>query len=188
MDFTYEIKTPEEILNLLMQRNLIIDEQEENVIYFFKFHSYFQFMLYMKDFWDKNHNFNWKITFSEIKDYYLFDKDLRELLFRYIWEIENTFKNIFCFYWCKYLWNTFWIEKENFNENFNDEKIELIKLSIDKKRKGKSLEKEHKKIVNKDEIKKYIEKYINPKYPPFWNMLEIFTFGEISKLYEFLKI
>lgn len=38
--------------------------------------------------------------------------------------------------------------------------------------------------VKSDFIKKYMAKYTDPIYPPFWNMLEILTFGQISLMYK----
>jgi len=37
-----------------------------------------------------------------------------------------------------------------------------------------------------EHVQKYIDKHQDPKNPPFWNMIEVFTFGQVVKMYRYL--
>ena len=45
----------------------------------------------------------------------------------------------------------------------------------------------HLKISKHENIQKYIDKGYSPKFPPFRNMIEVFTFGQIVKMYKYLS-
>lgn len=46
------------------------------------------------------------------------------------------------------------------------------------------LEQVENKRSSHDPITFYVKKYTNPKFPPFWNMLEVFSFGQISTIFQ----
>lgn len=174
--FNYSIKTPEQLYENLVNKWLEIDISKEEVIHFLKHHSYFQFMLYFKKYRNNEHKFNDWIKFSLLRDTYFFDQKFRLILLFYISEIENSFKNNFCQIICNKLWNTWRTEKKHFKViKIFDEVIQSILNDIDKNN------------VKSEFIKKYVEKYNNPKYPPFWNMLEVLTFWQISIIYKSIE-
>lgn len=173
MRFEFSIKTAEELYNQLIEKWLDMDISKEKIIHFLTHHSYFQFMLYFKRYWNTDHKFSSDTKFSIIRDTYIFDQKLRLNLLYYISEIENSFKNSFCQTMCQDKWNIRWTDKNNFKDTrvFDDILSPIIQSIKDKSPKS-------------DFIKKYMIKYTDPIYPPFWNMLEILSFGQISLMYK----
>lgn len=173
MRFNFTIKTAEELYHQLMEKWLVMDRPPEKVIHFLTHHSYFQFMLYFKKHRNSDHRFLEWTKFSTIRNTYIFDQKLRLALLYYISEIENSFKNIFCQEMCQKKWNIRWTERINFKDvRAFDDILQPIIESIDNN------------TSKSDYIKKYTTKYQDPKYPPFWNMLELLSFGQISLIYK----
>lgn len=186
--FTYPILTAEQQYDNLVSKWLIMDDNKDKIISFLTHHSYFKIMLYFRPYWtvdvDGNRKFNEWISWSRILVDYNFDHELRVLLFSYTIYIENSFKNTFCQYTCQKLWNTRWENKDNFNDPkalaegkppqvFVESILDILKDII-----AWSSKHEH--------IQKYIDKQYEPKNPPFRNMIEVFTFGQIVKMYRYL--
>jgi len=163
-------------LENLKSKWLSIDLDEGFILHFLEHHSYFHFMQYFFPFWERK---DWKmqfkswVNFSAIYESYIFDYELRILLFSQIILIENSFKNIFCQESCILYGNTWWTG----SIYYKDEKVyaNIVLPYIQDIHNGNS---------KHDAIDLYTKKYTDPKYPPFWNMLEVFTFWHVTKIYK----
>lgn len=178
--FNFPILTGKQQYEKLKEKWLILNLPESDMIHFFDHHSYFQLVMYFQYYWKANEKwekiFREGITISKILDDYNFDHELRILLFSQIIHIENSFKNILCQTTCQAMGNLWWVEEVNFRDTrVYNESIKPIMEEIDKWDYRRS-----------EFIEKYFDKYTEPKYPPFWNMLEVFTFGQIVKIYKSL--
>ena len=83
-------KTPisfEEQLNVLEQRKLVVENKEE-AIHFLQAISYYRLSAYFLPYQKVKDNFNEQVTFRQIIDTYLFDKELRLLVFDCVEQIE----------------------------------------------------------------------------------------------------
>lgn len=179
--FNFPILTGKQQYEKLKEKGLILDLPEADVIHFFDHHSYFQLVMYFQYYWKANEKwekiFREGVTISKILDDYYFDHDLRILLFSQIIHIENSFKNILCQTTCQTMGTLWWTDETNFRDTrVYGESIKPLLDMIDIWDYSKS-----------EFIEKYFDKYDDPKYPPFWNMLEVFTFGQIVKMYKSLN-
>jgi abortive infection bacteriophage resistance protein len=178
--FNFPILNGKQLYQKLKEKWLILDVPEADVIHFFDHHSYFQLVMYFQYYWKANEQwekvFRDGITISKILDDYNFDHELRILLFSQVIHIENSFKNIFCQATCQAIWTTWWTDTNHFiDAKVYEDNIKPVIAEIDKWEYKRS-----------EFIKRYFDKYDDPKYPPFWNMIEVFTFGQIAKMYKFL--
>lgn len=182
MKFEYSILTPAEQVNSLENKWLAIDIPKEDAIHFLTHHNYFQLMMYFRKYrdWDKetkNHIFNKWTKISAIIADYTFDYELKHILFRYMTHIENSFKNNFCQIMCQKHWNVWWADHTFFKtKRLKDCFYDLLQPHV-----NDIWAKKHWKT------KHYRIKYTEPKVPPFWNMIEILSFGQTSKVFNSLE-
>ena len=131
-----------------------------------------------------NRTFNEWTNRSRIIQDFDFDHNLRVLLFSYTIYIENSFKNIFCQHTCQKLWNTRWEDKNNFDDPEALAEGSAPKVFVE------SILPILTGILSGfskyEHVQKYIDKHQDPKNPPFWNMIEVFTFGQVVKMYRYL--
>lgn len=138
--FDYPIEMPEELIKKLKDMNVIYKDGEEDYIKNFLTHnSYFRVISDMNIYMKRNNEgkriFPQEVQFVNIASMYIMSIYARAILFRHIWYIENSFKNIFCFEACKTLWNTRWTERKNYNDDFDFNEIEKQKNLIQEMRK-----------------------------------------------------
>ena len=118
-------------------------------------------------------------TFEELYSLFLFDRKLRNLLFKNILIIENNLKSIISYQLSK---KYGYREKEYLDpRNFDD--------SRDKKRQVKDLiSKMKRQIKNNAPVhsatKHYLENY---GYIPLWVLVKVLSFGVVSELFDILK-
>lgn len=178
-NFNYPILTPEQQYDNLVSKWLIMDQDKADVVSFLTHHSYFRMMLYFRPYWaadsEGNRQFHEWTTRTRILQDYNFDHEFRILLFSYIIYIENSFKNTFCQLTCQRLGTT---RRENAS-NFNDYQlfVESIQPILSEILLWSS---------RHEHVQKYIDKHDDPKNPPFRNMIEVFTLGQVVKMYKYL--
>jgi len=178
--FNYQIITPDEQYKLLIERWLIDDIWKDKIVLFLKHHSYFQIMLYFLKFQDKDKLFLPNTLRSDIQSMYEFDHNLRVMVFSFICEIEHSFKNNFCQVTCQKRGNIRWVDPIKYRRSgCFDKHIKPFLNQIDEN-------KTTPEKIPHDIIRKYMQKYMDPLYPPLWNMLEVLTFGSISTIYKSL--
>lgn len=167
----------EQQIALLKKRGLIIDDVVP-AEHFLQTIGYYRLMAYFKSFLvdrtDSEKGFKSNISFSNILQLYIFDRELRLLVVDALERIEvalraaisNTMSIKYGTHW--YQEPTLFINHDR-HASFLIEAFEYLKRS------------------NEDFIEKYYATYDNPPHPPSWMLMECLSFGTISKIYHNLK-
>ena len=140
--------------------------------------SYYRFRAYTYPFQDNSvdgdHLFvKDGICFEDIRELYLFDRDLRSLLFNVIARIEVSIRTRITQIYSERSRDGHWfLNTDLYRCNF--EKI-TDDIASDVNR------------SNEEFIKHYYDKYGIPELPPSWMSLEVVSFGTLSRLYQSLK-
>lgn len=174
----------------LEKRGLIIDDENLAGDYLSNI-SYYRLRAYTYPFQNNtdsnaDHCFLRKdIHFKDIIDLYCFDRRLRSLIFNAIEKIEVALRTKIVQIYSESTGNSHWYEDESLFKddsylNQDNERIFLYNILID------DIEHEIDRS-NEDFIKHYKSKYSDPDTPPAWMVLEVISFGTLSRLYELLK-
>lgn len=175
MKYTKKPETPEQHCAILIERGLLIAEQERAIKYL-KTVGYFRLTGYMFHLQSKDgkHTFVGGTKFEEVTKLYQFDKKLRGIISEYLERIEiclrakvtDKYSISYGFFW----YNDFNLfeDKEIFDtinkeiqETFNDPKEQFLK--------------------------KFKFKYTSENIPPSNMALEILSLGKLARLYKALK-
>ena len=164
-----------EQLTLLQDRGLVIEDiatakQQLCNISYFRIASYLRYM--EADY--QQHLYKFGSTFEQAINLYLFDKELRQLIFKAIQDIEISFRTkIIQVFSMKY--GAFWFMDSSLFKNY-----EFYNGCLDniKKEVARS---------NEDFVKEHFVKYTFPTLPPVWKTLEVVSFGTLSKLFCLFK-
>ncbi len=161
-------KTINEQIELLKSRGLIITN-ETLAREFLLRNNYYRISGYSLTL-RKNDRFSSSSTFQNIVDIYNFDRELRNLILRYLEIIEVNFKSIYAYEFSKVHGAT-----GHFDENLFTNK------------------KKHKEIIEKAELQKtrrlpheaYLKHFVNDLHEaiPIWAYIDLFTISDISFLY-----
>lgn len=175
MKYTKPPKTPEEHCGILMERGLIIHDQERAKKYL-KTVGYFRLTGYMFHLQSKDgkHEFKKDTTFEDIIRLYHFDKKLRTIISEYLERIEiclrakltDKYSIQFGFFWYS---NFDHFEDRGIFDTINEEIIESF--------------------ANQKEpyLKQFSNKYIEERIPPSNMALETLSLGKLARLYKALK-
>ena len=120
------------------------------------------------------HHYKSGSTFEKAINLYLFDKELRHLIFKAIQDIEISLRTkMIQVFSMEY--GAFWFMDSSLfkNEDFYDGCLDNIYKEVSRS--------------NEDFIKKHSEKYTSPSLPPVWMTLEVVSFGTLSKLFCLFK-
>ena len=165
----------DEQLALLQNRGLIIEDvvkakQQLRNICYFRIASYLRYM--END--SLNHLYKSGSTFEQAINLYLFDKELRQLIFKAIQDIEISLRTkMIQMFSMEH--GAFWFMDSSLfkNAQFYEDCLENIKKEVSRS--------------NEDFIKEHSEKYSFPALPPVWKTLEVVSFGTLSKLFCLFK-
>lgn len=139
--------------------------------------SYYRLRAYMMPFQSPNdpeHNFREGTTFDKVLDLYVFDRELRLLVFDAIERIEVALRTQIIHQFA-IIYGSHWFEEPSiYRSNYHYSK-NLGKLDDEISR------------SNEVFIKHYNGKYTNPHRPPAWMSLEVTTMGLLSKIFQNLK-
>jgi abortive infection bacteriophage resistance protein len=132
--------------------------------------SYFRFAAYLRIFEQPNRTFHAGSTFEQVATLYTFDVELRRLLFAAIQRIEIALRSR-VIHQFSLAHGPFW---------FLD-----ASLAIDKPKFAKNLDMLQRELERSKEefIKEHTAKYGTTNFPPAWKMLELVSFGCLTKLY-----
>lgn len=163
-------------IELLKKRGLKFDN-EANASHYLSNISYYRLRAYTYPFQDNlnsNHLFIKQISFNDIINLYVFDRQLRLLLFNAIEKIEIALRTQIIYQY-SINYGGFWhLNSTLFNncEYFAEQKAAL-----------------QKEINRSNEIfiKHYKNTYTNPIDPPSWMSLEVSSMGLLSKIFANLK-
>lgn len=139
--------------------------------------SYYRLRAYTYPFQDNtlpNHPFVKRITFEEIIELYVFDRQLRLLVFNALEKIEIALRTKIIYH---------------FAMNHGSHWHEQMNLYRDSNRFIRDINKLYEEIDRSTEtfIKHYKATYTQPANPPAWMSLEVTSMGLLSKLFENLK-
>lgn len=123
----------------------------------------------------KTDRFESKTTFDEILDVYLFDRELRILVFDAIEKIEIAFRTQMI-YQPSIGGGAFWFEDDsNFNDrNWMNEHLEQLDKEIDRS--------------SEVFIDHFFKKYDEEKTPLAWMAFEVLSLGLLSKFYQNMRV
>ena len=160
-----------EQIKILKNRGLLFDN-ELSAVECLKIISYFRLANYWKPMESdkKKHVFKPNSKFENIVILYNFDKELRNLIFSAIQNIEIALRTkIIQIVSSNY--GAFWFAEESLFSNINIFSKCLANIEEELKR------------SKEDFLIEHFAKYDNPPYPPAWKTLEVSSFGTLSKLY-----
>ena len=169
MEYTKPALSIIDQIAILQQRGLVITdvaiaEQFLNNV------SYFRFVAYLRIFEQPDHTFRYDTTIEQVAALYSFDVELRKLLFGAVQKIEIALRSR-VIHQFSLAHGSFWfldaslaIDKLKFAENLATLKRELER-------------------TKEEFIKEHTVNYGNANFPPAWKMLELVSFGCLTKLY-----
>ena len=171
MEYTKEPITLAEQINILKQRGLIFENENEalsvlNHISYFRLASYWRVM-------EENsriHRFRSDSRFSSVLTLYNFDCELRSLVFNALQHIEIASRTKINQHFAM-TYGSFWFMDSTLaaNEYRYNKNLESLRTELGRCR---------------DEfILEHFRKYDSPEFPPSWKTLEVASFGTLSKLY-----
>lgn len=182
--FEKESLAVEEQLNLLISRNLVVNDFD-SAIKILKRVGYYHLSSYMRLFQNgTNHLFNDNVEFYDLINLYNFDKELRHITFKAIEKIEVAYRVAISNIMCKKYGSHWFTDKQTFKTqidpktNTEIDYVEACKSIISKEIKKKDDEYAETFIAN------YYKKYDEPELPPFWMVVETFTIGSLNKLFQ----
>lgn len=167
------LKIPEQIENLKSLGLKI--ENEEYAVKVLNDISYFRLIkAYSLTLKERNDNYNGSTTFEEIVELYLFNANLRQLIFTKIEQIEVNLRcRIANHFSCQY-GVIGYQDKTNFRQPERHEDF-LADINTELKRNSKA------------PFVKNFQKNYEGGYIPFYALIELFSFGTLSKFYKNMK-
>ncbi|MBS3999166.1 MAG: Abi family protein [Desulfobulbaceae bacterium] len=175
IEFQKAPKSKEEQLEILKNRGMVV-KNEERALFLLEHISYYR----LSGYWFENY-IDWETkmfrngtSFEDSFDKYCFDKEFRKLVLSELEKIEVSIRaSIINTLSIKYS-SPFWFQNVN--------------LFKDVTKHTKLLEQLDKDFFRSDElfVQSFKKKYIE-KLPPSWIILEITSFGTLSKIFENLK-
>lgn len=174
-----------EQIQLLKNRGLIIADISKAERYLSQI-SYYRLSAYFVPFQKTKDLFNVGTSFDNILDLYLFDRELRLLVFDAIERIEIAIRTQLIYTLSHKYNDSHWqdnalIFKPKFTNPQNGYSIDIytdIQHVI-----NKNITAKHPEVF----IKHYKTNYNYPQNPPSWMCIELLTIGELSRLYSALK-
>ena len=160
-------KTFDEQIDLLKNRNLIIDN-EKQAKYILSKVNYYRLSGYFKYFYQSENRFKEGTSFDDIYNIYKFDTELRRLIMSLTEEVEISFRTYVAYYIAHNFGEEGYLDSSKFNEKYHNKFIDNIKEKIN--------------AYKEKEFIKHHNKQYNGKLP-IWVIVEIFSFNDLSRLY-----
>lgn len=163
-------KTFDEQINILISRNLIIEDRNKaketlrNV-------NYYRFVAYLLPYKDKNEFFSEQLTIEDVYNLYEIDGELRNILLRLIEKIEISFRTYISYTLGDNYGALGYLDPNNFyDDKYHSEFIKEL-----------SMAKRSKSSQNKLFVRHHNDKYQG--LLPVWVMVELLNISHISKLF-----
>lgn len=168
-----------EQVDLWISRGLKVPDENRAISYLSHI-SYYRLSAYAIPFQNHKDNFDSDTTFEDILQLYLFDRELRLLIFDGIERIEIGIRAQLI-YQLAHNYGSHWHEDKNlYIPPYYDDKGNEINTY-------KSIQSFLKRQYTSDKpevfIKHYFDIYDTPPTPPSWMALELLTLGQLSRLY-----
>ena len=176
-----QFKTIDEQIEILKDKGLIINDEEKtkNILlrenYFF-INGYRHVFMKPSD----NKRFIERSTFDELYALFSFDRNLRNIMFKYLLIVENNLKSIFSYHLSsKYGYKEKdYLKLSNFNTDISKHR-QVTDVINKMKRQIRVNAKQHTATLH------YLTNY---GYIPMWILVKVLSFGIISELYMILKM
>jgi abortive infection bacteriophage resistance protein len=173
-------------LTKLELRGLILPDRSE-AEHYLRHIGYYRLSAYALPFQDSRQPakpFHPGVSFSRILDLYRFDRELRLLILDAIERIEIALRSVVNNEMCLRHGSHWFMDPGHFSPHFNHARfIAEIESELLIKRPGGQPERPHREVF----INHYYTKYGEPNLPPSWMVMEIFSFGTLSRLFASLK-
>lgn len=174
-------KTLDEQIDILRSKGLIIDDEEKAKGILFRENYFFVSgyrHLFMKS--SKDKFFIKGTNFEELYATFVFDRNLRNIMFKHLLIIENNMKSIISYTLSKKYGIK---EKEYLNvKNFNQDKMKARQVNdVINKMKRQIRTNVHQHTATSHYLSNY-------GYIPMWILVKVLSFGIISELYNILKL
>ena len=173
-----EFRTLDEQIDILKAKGLIINNEVDVKDILFR-ENYFFINGYRFLFYTKDRKFIKGTTFSELYSAFLFDRNLRNILFKNFLVVENNIKSVISYQLSKKYGykEKDYLNPRNFNQDYKENRrVEDVLNKVQRQIR-----------VNGDKhtaTSHYINKY---KYVPLWILVKVLSFGLINELYGILK-
>lgn len=183
MEYSKPPLTYEDQISLLESRGLTINDKERTKRYLQEI-SYYRLSAYALPYQQTKDIFNEGVTFDNLLDLYLFDRELRLLIFDSIERIEVAIRAQII-YQLAHKYGSHWqddpsILKPAFKH--------VLGFTVDVFADTQKIIAEHCNAKHQEVfIKHYTTKYHSPENPPSWMSIELLTVGQLSRLYTSLK-
>lgn len=174
-----------EQIKLLQKRGLIVNDISRVERYLGEI-SYYRLSGYFLPLCESKDKFVEGTTFDDILSLYLFDRDLRLIVFDAIERVEVAIRT-----------QIIYKLSHKYNDSHWQDNAAIFKPSHTNSRTGKTyyVYQDIQDLIQKQKtakhpevfIKHYISKYNDPPNPPCWMSIELLTIGELSRLYTALK-
>ena len=175
-----EHKTFEEQLELLKQKGLIVFNEQYALtklkhINYYRLSAYFLPFQHKKDDLENRDKFLPNTAFEDIIQLYTFDTELRKIIFEAIESIEVYFRTQIAYYHSSSFGAFGYLNIDNLRSNLNQEFYELQQDILKEKERSKEV------------FIKHFKKKYNSSDLPVWSVVEIISFGSLSKFFMLLK-
>ena len=200
--FFKESKTPDELVDQLINRGMVIKDRDYAKDILFKV-NYYRLSGYWFKFQNKwlkqipipenasreeidelNNQFIRSISFENIVDIYRFDSKLRSLCIDALEKIEIGIGSVLCNHMCQ-KYGGYWFQDKNIIQKVTKPTKEGEKVLFDYDLLIEDIDKLLDKNKRTNCIRNFQEKYTD-KYPPYWILAQLVTFGTLSKIYSSL--
>ena len=172
---TKEFLKVNELIKVINKKCIIIDYIEKVREILVK-NNYYVIMGYKSLFLNKKHCYKENVSFENIYNLYLFDRQLKLLLLNSLLDIENIIKTSIVNRFCeKYGFKEdSYLDRKNYNTNhkYLEKTFKIFKNQIEEK------------SADNLAISYYKNTY---EFVPFWVMTKLLSFGLIKELYSILK-
>ncbi|NFE96230.1 Abi family protein [Clostridium botulinum] len=166
-------KTKEELLDIWKDKKKLLIPDTDKTIDIINRHNYYRLSGYAKYFYNKERNFIEGTSFDDIYNLYLFDSQLRSLIFKLTEEIELNFRSYIASYIAHNFGPLGYLDSKNFFRiNYHEKFSKIVTEKIDQ-------------YKDKPFIKWNIETYGSKL--PIWILVEILSFTNLSMLYSNFK-
>jgi abortive infection bacteriophage resistance protein len=183
-------KTLDELVNLMKERNIIVDETSKKRLYYDSHYSIINgykklFIARSRDETGDDTYFD-GTSFEEIYSLYLLDRELRALFLKELMRTETFLKNVLCYeYYSQFGDGNSYLNQKNFDSKKQTQIKSVIKKfqdTIDYK--VNEFQVADLRIRKHNAISYYNDKY---GFIPLWVLMRFLNFTDISKMYGVLK-
>ncbi|MEQ9286360.1 MAG: Abi family protein [Cyclobacteriaceae bacterium] len=164
-------------VELLESRGVTVENKSKAENYLSNI-SYYRLSAYLLPFQDRTfagNRYNNGVTFDDILNLYLFDRELRLLIFDIIERLEVAFRTQIIYQYSNDYGAWWYEDPKHFINNYHYSK-NLARIDEEIER------------SNEVFIKHYRNKYTSPQRPPAWMTFEVITMGLLSKVFRNLEI